>query len=147
MVAFHVVLNFFAVVGHRFGSDALRDVLIKADVLASESVDAVLEERHYNRGLRIHKLVSEALERMRWSAFRKWNEHHTDPVDVGELFGDLRAEMSEYPFNTVRNQRRSMMHMRDRPVFGSADHLVQRPVAVIISGHVGPAPKVHKIST
>ena len=28
MVAFHVVLNFFAVVGHHFGSAALRDVLI-----------------------------------------------------------------------------------------------------------------------
>jgi len=97
MVAFHVVLNFFAVVGHRFGSAALRDVL--ADVLGSWSVDAVLEGRHYNRGLRVHKLVSEALERMGWSAFRNWNEHHTDPVDVYELtsvFGDLRAEMSEY---------------------------------------------------
>jgi len=39
---------------------------------------------------------------MRWSAFRKWNEHQADPVDLDELtsvFGDLRAEMSEYTFN------------------------------------------------
>ena len=35
MVAFHVVVNFFAVVGHRFGSAALNDMLIEADVLAS----------------------------------------------------------------------------------------------------------------
>jgi len=28
MVAFHVVLNFFAVVGHQCGSAALHDVLI-----------------------------------------------------------------------------------------------------------------------
>jgi len=101
-VAFHVVVNFFAVVGHRFGSAALRDVL--ADVLVTGSVDGALEGRHYNRKLRVHKLVSEALGRMRWSAFRKWNENHTDPVNVYELtsvFRDLRAEMSEYTFNTV----------------------------------------------
>jgi len=41
---------------------------------------------------------------MRWSAFSKLNEHHTNPVDVDELtsvFGDLRAETSEYTFTTV----------------------------------------------
>jgi len=90
MVAFHVVLNFFAVVDHRFGSAALHDMLIEADVLASGSVDAVLERRHYNRGLRIHKLVSVfrgpgAKEPLSLTAFRKWNEHHADPVDVDEL--------------------------------------------------------------
>jgi len=132
MVAFHVVLNFFAVVGHRFGSAALRGVLIEADVIASGtpgSVDAVLEGRHHNRALRVHKLVSEALERMRWSAFRKWNEHHTDPVDLDELtsvFGDLRAETSEYstPSTQCWNVRRSLMHRRDRPMFSSANRLV-----------------------
>ena len=70
MGAFHVVLNVFAVVGNRFGSAGL-DTLIEASVFASVSVDAVLEERHYNWGLWVHKLVSEALERMGWSAFRK----------------------------------------------------------------------------
>ena len=82
----------------------LRDVLIEADVLASGSVDAVLERRHYNRGLRVHKLVSEALKRMRWAAFRKWNEHHADPVDLDELasvFGDLHAEIREHTLNTM----------------------------------------------
>ena len=46
MGAFHIILNFFAVVGHRFGSAGLRDVLREADVLASGSVDAVLDGRH-----------------------------------------------------------------------------------------------------
>ena len=54
MGAFHVILNFLAVVGRRFGSAGLRDVLIESDILASGSVDAVLEGRHYNRGLRAH---------------------------------------------------------------------------------------------
>ena len=69
MGAFHIILNFFAVVVHRFWSAGLRDVLLEADVLASGSVDAVLDGRHYNRRLRVHKLVAEAMERLRWDAF------------------------------------------------------------------------------
>ena len=86
---------------------------------------------------------------MRWPAFRKWNEHHTDPVDVGELtsvFGDLRAETSEYTFTTVLESK-AFNDAQDRLMFSSATDVVQRSVLVIISGHVGPAPKVHKIST
>ena len=40
MVAFHVLLNFIAVVGNRFRSAGLRDILIEANVLATVSVDA-----------------------------------------------------------------------------------------------------------
>ena len=86
---------------------------------------------------------------MRWPAFRKWNEHHTDPVDVDELtsvFGDLQKRVST-PSPQCWNQRRSMMHRTDRLVFSSATHVVQRSFVVIISGHVGPAPTVYKIST
>jgi len=41
---------------------------------------------------------------MRWSAFRKWNEHHANPVNLDELasvFRNMRAEISEYSFNTM----------------------------------------------
>ncbi len=85
MGAFHVVLNYFAVVGNRFGRAGLCRVLIEANVLASGSIDAVLEGRHYNRGLQVHKLVSDALGQVRWSAFRKWNEYHAHPLNLDEL--------------------------------------------------------------
>jgi len=84
-------------------------VLIEANVLASGSVDAVIEGRHYNRGLTVHKLVSEALERMRWAAYRKWNERHAQPVDLDELasvVGDLRAEISECTLNKQNAEER-----------------------------------------
>ena len=58
---------YLAVIGRHFGSAGLRDVLVEADILASGSVDAVLEVHHYNRGIRAHKLLSEALGRLRWT--------------------------------------------------------------------------------
>ena len=94
-----------------------------------------LEGRHCNWGLRVHKLVSEALERMRWSAFRKWNEHHTNPVDLDELTVSLEICVQKWvgtPSTQCWNQRRSIMQRRDRPTFSSAYHVVQRSVVVII---------------
>ena len=55
------------VIGHRFGSAGLRDILIEADVLATGSVDAVLEGHHYNRGIGAHKLVAGGFGRFRFS--------------------------------------------------------------------------------
>ncbi len=79
------------------------------------SVDAVLEERLSNRGLRVHKLVSEALElvsealgRTRWCAFRKWNEHHAHPLNLDELahlFEDLRVQSNEHNLKAVLQSR------------------------------------------
>ena len=58
MGAFHVINTYLAVIGRRFGSAGLHDVLVEADILASGYADAVLEGRHYNRGIRAHKLLS-----------------------------------------------------------------------------------------
>ena len=79
MGAFHVILNFLAVVGHCFGSAGLRDILIEADIITSGSVDCVHEGHHYNHALRAHKLVSEALVHLRWKKFREWNEQQEHP--------------------------------------------------------------------
>ncbi len=94
--------------GNRFGRAGLRDVLIEANVLASGSVDAVLEGRHYNRELQVHKLVSEALGQVRWSAFRKWNEHHAHSLNRDELahvFEDLYVEINEHNLKAVLQSR------------------------------------------
>ena len=40
--AFHIIINFMAIIGRRFGSAGLRDVLIEADILETGSVDATL---------------------------------------------------------------------------------------------------------
>ena len=71
--AFHIIINFMAIIGHRFGSAGLRDVLIESDILATGSVDATPDGHHYNRGVRAHKLVAEGIGRLRWAMLLQWN--------------------------------------------------------------------------
>jgi hypothetical protein len=87
MGAFHVILNFMSVLGQRFGSAGLRDVLIESDVLANGSVDSTLDGRHYNRGIRAHKLTVEGFGRLRWAAFLQWNDAQVPKVDMESLTG------------------------------------------------------------
>ena len=66
---FHISLTFLAVLGKRFKDAGLADVLIESTVGGSSSVQSALDGRHYNRAVRMHKLVAESLVRMRWRAF------------------------------------------------------------------------------
>ena len=56
MGAFHVTCAYLAAIGKRFGDAGLSDILIESGVLASGSVAGVLEGRHYNRAVRMHKV-------------------------------------------------------------------------------------------
>ena len=80
MLLIHVYRH-IAVIRHCFGSAGICDVLIEADVLASGSVDSVLDGKHYNRGIHAQKIVAEAMDRLRWVTFLEWNENQHDAVD------------------------------------------------------------------
>ena len=56
MGAFHTACTFLRVLGKRFGDAGLTDLLIESGALASGSVSGVLEGRHYNRAVRLHKV-------------------------------------------------------------------------------------------
>ena len=45
--------------------------MIESDIVASGSVTGVLSGKHYNRSLRVHKIIYEAMQRMRFQAFEK----------------------------------------------------------------------------
>ncbi|CAG2186230.1 unnamed protein product [Mytilus edulis] len=72
MGAFHTACAFIAVIGKRFGDAGLGDLLLESGVIGSCSLTGVLEGKHYNRALRLHKIVFEAFERLRWEAFGSW---------------------------------------------------------------------------
>ena len=83
MGAFHVVNTNIVVIRRCFGSAGIREVLIEADVLlASGSVNSVLDGQHCNRGIHTQKIVAEAMERLRWVTFLEWNENQHDAVDI-----------------------------------------------------------------
>ena len=51
-------------------------------MLASGSLDSVLDGRHYNRGIHAHTIVAEAMRRLKWVTFRKCNEKQHDAGDI-----------------------------------------------------------------
>ena len=72
MGGFHIAMIFLAVIGKRFGDAGLQDVLIESGIVGSNAVSGVLSGKHYNRALRCHKAMVEALLRMQWRAFECW---------------------------------------------------------------------------
>ena len=71
MGAFHIACTFLPVIGKRFGDAGLEDLIVEAEIMAAGSVKKVLEGKHYNRAMRMHKIVYEALWRLRWVVIAK----------------------------------------------------------------------------
>ena len=45
--------------------------MIESEIIAPGSVKGVLTGKHYNRSIRVHKVIYEALKRLRWEEFEK----------------------------------------------------------------------------
>ena len=45
--------------------------MIESKIIAPGSVEGVLTGKHYNRSIRVHKVIYEALERLHWEEFEK----------------------------------------------------------------------------
>ena len=72
MGGFHTAMVFLAVIGKRFGDGGLHDMLVESGTVGPSSVAAVLSGKHYNRAVRSHLIVKEALFRLLWAKFEAW---------------------------------------------------------------------------
>ena len=54
--SFHTIRAFLAAIGKRFGDAGLSDAIIESGIVGSRSMTGVLEGRHYNRAVRMHKV-------------------------------------------------------------------------------------------
>ncbi|CAB3980355.1 Hypothetical predicted protein [Paramuricea clavata] len=62
-------MSYLGILGKRFGIAAFQDIVVEAGIVAVGSINGVLSGKHYNRAISAHKLISEALERMRFKTF------------------------------------------------------------------------------
>ena len=74
MGVFHTIMNLLSIIGKRFGSAGLGDLAVECNIIAAGSISSVLGGRNYNRGVRLCKLVYEALLRLAWNQFGSWLE-------------------------------------------------------------------------
>ena len=68
-------------IGKRFRDAGLEDIIIESEIIGIGSVNGAFLDKHYNRGMRLHKIVGEALFRLKWEAFCNWlleKNHRTD---------------------------------------------------------------------
>ncbi|KAG1693954.1 A disintegrin and metalloproteinase with thrombospondin motifs adt-1 [Nymphon striatum] len=61
---FHIICNMLSIIGKLFRDAGLRDLAVESGVIAEGSIDKVLDGKQYNRGVRLHKLIYEALMRL-----------------------------------------------------------------------------------
>lgn len=90
MGVFHTIGNFLGIIGKRFLDAGLRDLAVESEVIAEGSVDRVLNGKQYNRGIRLHKLVYDALHRLAWKGFLDWFERN-QAAELQSLLDDTRS--------------------------------------------------------
>ena len=63
MGMFHMLMMYMHILSKRFSDAGVRDVLIQSSVIAERSVDKASCGKMYNRGVRMYKLMYEAITR------------------------------------------------------------------------------------
>ena len=97
--AFHTTMTALACIGKRFQEAGLQDILIEAGVVATGSVTGVMNGHNYNRSIRCHKLMAEALHRLRRQSFmctlEEVRQHQYREV-VSSLQGSFPSEFTNH---------------------------------------------------
>ena len=109
---FHTAMVFLAVIGKRFRDSGLDDALIDSGVFAGNTVDQIFKGKHYNRGVRAHKIALEALYRLRWLALCDWYHENTTTI-VDERAIEMATEAVLSAFETKIAVTESVHRLKD----------------------------------
>jgi len=69
--AFHTMCAYMGALGHMMSGTGFKEILIEADVCASGSIEKVLSGKHFNRAVRVHQRMLEAVEQFLWEEFQQ----------------------------------------------------------------------------
>ena len=76
MGSFHLLCAYIAALGKVMKCSGFEEILVESGICASGSIAQVINGKHYNRALRVHKIVQEASERILLHLF----EQQQDPL-------------------------------------------------------------------
>ena len=79
---------YLAAIGKRFGDAGLHELLVESGVIGPSAIDGVLSGKHYNQGLRAHKLQFEAFQWIQIDAMKATFSQDQDE-DVTDGFAYL----------------------------------------------------------
>ena len=66
----------------------LKYICIEAGIVAEGSINGILDGKHYNRAVRVHKYIYEALMRLAWAEFILWMEDNLEATAMIKTFVD-----------------------------------------------------------
>ncbi|XP_065646027.1 uncharacterized protein LOC136076646 isoform X2 [Hydra vulgaris] len=66
---FHTMMSFMTAIAKRFDVSGFKDIVIKSGLVAEGAVKGILTGKHYNRSIMVHKIMFEALSRLRFESF------------------------------------------------------------------------------
>ena len=105
---FHTMCNLLSIIDKRYQDAGSRDLCIESGIIAEGSVSGVLEGKMYNRAVRVHKCVYEALMRLVWQQFSPWvASNHLDKLPN---LCEVEAHVSEMVGNFSQEQYGQVLH-------------------------------------
>ena len=91
---FHITMNYLALMGKLQRLSGHDDLLVEAGVYGCNTTSVVLSGKSYNRGVRLHKLVMEALLRCKWQCFVKWLTEQEGVPNEEEISQTMKDSLS-----------------------------------------------------
>lgn len=108
--AFHIMCSYMGSLGKMMTGSGFEDILIEAGLCASGSIDKVMSGKHYNRAMRVHQRMNDAIERLLLDAFiDNVLKLSNDSMPTYPEFVDLAASPSqENLMKVVENEECSL---------------------------------------
>ena len=102
MGAFHTLCTLLNIIGKRFQDAGLRDLCIESGIIAEGSVEKLLLGKQYNRAVRFHKLLYEALQRLAWKGFVE-SQSSDETGNLESLVNTFSLEICQKTFTETLN--------------------------------------------
>ena len=84
MEGMHRALNFMGDIGKVMEESGFEDIIVEGELYGPSVVQMIIKGKSYNRGVRTHKIMNEAMQRLKWKAFQKWLEENGIQVSEEE---------------------------------------------------------------
>ena len=110
---FHCATNFMGNTGTIMENSGLEDLFVESGIHGSAIVAKIFRGKAYNRGIRAHKYVFEALSRLKWKAFGNWlnennkiNEEAYTPIKdaTNDLIGLFHSKDLDKQISCITSQ-------------------------------------------
>jgi len=82
---FHTAMCFLGIIGKRMTMSGFEDLVIEAELAAQGSLNGVMNGHMYNRAIRTHKIMSEALRRAQIQQFLRQSDESLSNINQDQL--------------------------------------------------------------